>query len=600
MRLCSNRLVSSKPLSLILSAAMMTLISQTPLSAQTATSTSPISTLAESEGKSFTALPFLWAVERSRDAEFAVSGFVPTAEFQEFARVRLKDVASDTSQIAEGAPIGFITEALAGIGALVKAEEGRVSFNGSEWALVAAVNSEEQREVVINHLRTDGDIEAWKYTVEIAEPALDIVSPYVWVVRKADDGAISSSGHVPTPQLQRFLGVRLGKTAKDKTSLAAGAPEGFITDALATSALILTITEGQAGFDGENWYVTGDTDISTMEAALASAATPVDQWIITSTKEQPVIEITPEEGSTASETETVVEKLAEEPSEEKLVEEAVTPEPEPEPEVENQTESEDNTEVDEAVSTPDEATATVKPKLYRFSGQKTANADVKLFGVVPTDDVRRYFGLIAGRVSIDGLYLFEDAPDNFVVDARAGLRALVSLNEGQLLHERDRWTLSGIAQDASVEQNIRTKIAALESSENWTLNIDQVPPIVICTEHVNELAAQNDILFNAGSARLAESSQPTIDELAVFLDECPEAIVHIEGHTDADGAENLNLVLSVARAEAVVNALIARDVSANRLYAIGYGESLPIASNDTNAGKRENRRIVFKILEEHR
>ena len=56
----------------------------------------------------------------------------------------------------------------------------------------------------------------------------------------------------------------------------------------------------------------------------------------------------------------------------------------------------------------------------------------------------------------------------------------------------------------------------------------------------------------------------------------------------------------MARAEAVVSELIARGVRAERLYAIGYGESLPIADNATNKGKQANRRIVFTILDEHR
>ena len=59
-----------------------------------------------------------------------------------------------------------------------------------------------------------------------------------------------------------------------------------------------------------------------------------------------------------------------------------------------------------------------------------------------------------------------------------------------------------------------------------------------------------------------------------------------------------NLALSVSRAEAVVDALILRGINPGRLYAIGYGESLPIASNDTRAGKQANRRIAFTLSDE--
>jgi outer membrane protein OmpA-like peptidoglycan-associated protein len=74
--------------------------------------------------------------------------------------------------------------------------------------------------------------------------------------------------------------------------------------------------------------------------------------------------------------------------------------------------------------------------------------------------------------------------------------------------------------------------------------------------------------------------------------------VEVEGHTDSDGDDQANLALSVSRAEAVVDALIERGVSPDRLYAVGYGESLPIASNETKAGKQANRRIAFTLSDQ--
>ncbi len=73
--------------------------------------------------------------------------------------------------------------------------------------------------------------------------------------------------------------------------------------------------------------------------------------------------------------------------------------------------------------------------------------------------------------------------------------------------------------------------------------------------------------------------------------------MEVEGHTDSDGAADANLTLSVMRAERVVDELLELGVDATRLFAVGYGETLPIASNETQGGKRLNRRIVFAVRE---
>jgi outer membrane protein OmpA-like peptidoglycan-associated protein len=143
------------------------------------------------------------------------------------------------------------------------------------------------------------------------------------------------------------------------------------------------------------------------------------------------------------------------------------------------------------------------------------------------------------------------------------------------------------------------QIAAIPAAAGWQTRIDLMPPIDACRRKVTAFAGRNAILFQSGSARLADESSAAIDELAGYLELCPDAVVHVEGHTDADGADDLNLALSVSRAEMVVEALIERGVAFQRLYAVGYGESLPIADNDTAAGKRANRRIAFTILDEH-
>jgi outer membrane protein OmpA-like peptidoglycan-associated protein len=218
---------------------------------------------------------------------------------------------------------------------------------------------------------------------------------------------------------------------------------------------------------------------------------------------------------------------------------------------------------------------------------------------VPADAARRFFGVIAGAVPTDAVTLSEDLPPEFIASADAGIRLLATLDAGEFGLEGDTWVLNGRAETTAQKQAALEALAAFPGSATWQTSITLLPPIDVCRRHVAAFSSRNAILFQSGSARIAEESFVAVDELAGYLAQCPEATVHVEGHTDADGDEDSNLALSVARAEAVVEALIERGVNYQRLYAVGYGESLPIADNDTGAGKRANRRIVFTILDEH-
>lgn len=117
----------------------------------------------------------------------------------------------------------------------------------------------------------------------------------------------------------------------------------------------------------------------------------------------------------------------------------------------------------------------------------------------------------------------------------------------------------------------------------------------LCRERIDDFMAGRSILFASGSARLTADSEESLAGVAEILVDCPSASVYVEGHTDADGGEDANLILSLSRAEAVVFKLAELGIDPQRLYAVGYGASLPVASNETAAGKAANRRIVFSF-----
>ncbi|NML28390.1 OmpA family protein [Zoogloea dura] len=108
-----------------------------------------------------------------------------------------------------------------------------------------------------------------------------------------------------------------------------------------------------------------------------------------------------------------------------------------------------------------------------------------------------------------------------------------------------------------------------------------------------------DILFDFGRAELNPVlASPYMDRIAWLLNERTVKSVSLEGHTDSVGSENGNRVLSVNRAIAVRQALVARGVPESRLAVLGHGFSRPIAPNDSEAGRRVNRRVEIVILGE--
>ena len=101
--------------------------------------------------------------------------------------------------------------------------------------------------------------------------------------------------------------------------------------------------------------------------------------------------------------------------------------------------------------------------------------------------------------------------------------------------------------------------------------------------------------FEFGSAELTPALRSLLDTGAGILLRNPTILMTIEGHTDSVGSDTFNLALSNARAQAGVDYLVALGVQPERLFAVGFGESRPIADNDTVEGRTQNRRLEFVL-----
>ena len=104
-----------------------------------------------------------------------------------------------------------------------------------------------------------------------------------------------------------------------------------------------------------------------------------------------------------------------------------------------------------------------------------------------------------------------------------------------------------------------------------------------------------NIFFETNKADLKPASKTELNKLVDLLTKNSTLKIEIGGHTDNVGADADNLKLSDARAKAVMSYLIANSISADRLTAKGYGETLPIADNATPEGRAQNRRTEFKV-----
>ena len=107
-----------------------------------------------------------------------------------------------------------------------------------------------------------------------------------------------------------------------------------------------------------------------------------------------------------------------------------------------------------------------------------------------------------------------------------------------------------------------------------------------------------DVLFDTGRAELKSGGLRSMDKLVGFLKEYPRRTALVEGFTDSVGSDELNQQLSARRADAVRTALVSRGVEAGRIGTQGYGESFPVAGNESAGGRQMNRRVEIVLSDD--
>jgi len=199
-----------------------------------------------------------------------------------------------------------------------------------------------------------------------------------------------------------------------------------------------------------------------------------------------------------------------------------------------------------------------------------------------------------------------DLPSGWSVRVLSALEALAELHHGAARVQADRITLRGVSGNPDAGAQVtQVLLAALGPSAQISVDVpyhEALDPVANaptpdnCEARVRGVLATRQIAFAPGSADISEAGGRVIDAIAEVLRECGELPFEVAGHTDSQGRAETNRNLSQARAEAVINALLARRVLVASLVARGYGADRPIADNSTEAGREANRRIEFTLI----
>lgn len=245
-----------------------------------------------------------------------------------------------------------------------------------------------------------------------------------------------------------------------------------------------------------------------------------------------------------------------------------------------------------------------------FVAVLSPEGQAQLRGRLPSEQVRSVVESYAqAHFGTENTYqaarLDADLPDGWSLRVLAALDALSYLNNGTVRVKQDALSVTG----QTGRQDAGAAIAGLlaerlaEGSEfqidvvyEETLDpMSGVPTPEECVKRLNTVLAVRQITFEPGSASIDAEGLKIIDQLAEILRDCQAVEMEIGGHTDSQGRESMNLRLSQERADAVLNAIMARRVLTSNLTAQGYGETEPVADNGSEEGREANRRIEFTL-----
>lgn len=249
---------------------------------------------------------------------------------------------------------------------------------------------------------------------------------------------------------------------------------------------------------------------------------------------------------------------------------------------------------------PPEFTATLSPE-----GQ------LQIRGRLSNDSLRDVVDSYAkARFGSDKVYIatriVDGLPNDWATRVLTGLEALSGLSNGAVTVTPATVSIRGNTGNPDANGEIASLLATkLGEAQEFEIDVEYLkkldpvlglPSADECEVGINEILLAGKISFEPGSATIDASTLDTMDKIGDLLQKCGELRLEIQGHTDSQGREEMNLALSQSRAQSVLNELRARRVPTSSFSAKGYGESQPIQDNETEDGREANRRIEFRLI----
>jgi OmpA-OmpF porin, OOP family len=413
-------------------------------------------------------------------------------------------------------------------------DKTQISVSGRDVTLSADAFSEEGRRSAVDKIAAVPGVRLVQDQTELIARA----QPFVWSIER-DVVHVTLGGNAPLPATRNRLldaarGVASGTEVVDQMALARGAPQRFDAGALLLIDQIPRLKEGRLSMSDTEVTLTGTArEIGGREAIVAALKNLPEGYSIAKNE----------------------------------------------------------------IKAP--------PYLFQVNKDPVAST-LTLSGYVPDNAAHAAIVAAVGRKFVgekivDNLKASVGAPQGFLSAVSRALTGLSRLSTGTLTIQDRDLQLSGDTLYPGVPEQISGDLTA-NLPQGWKPKADlSVKPVAspvnatVCQELLADILKKSTIRFETGKADIDPDSVGLLDRLIEVVLRCPNSAIEIDGHTDSAGDPEANLALSTRRAQAVLDYFVKAGVPRERMTAIGYGSTVPLADNDTDEGKAQNRRIEFNI-----